>query len=306
VSSLLETQREFFRLITQPMTSREGMRTSSRAEAEKFIKPNDRLTSFERLEIYTKSYWFRLIDCFAEDFPGVRAIIGAKRFRRMSEAYLAECPSRSFTLRNLGSRLAEWLKANPKWLGRQAQLVLDMVAVEWAHIETFDAAELPAITPEQLAQGGAEIQLQLQPHIRLLKLHCPVDELAIAVREGKRTRSLVAGMLKSSCPETPGIFLALHRREYSVHYRRLEPEAFQILSLLNDGTSLEDAISAAFENSTMPEEQQAQSVELWFRTWQSLGWFSSTPTNADAALAGDPGCARQSSAQEKSSEGASI
>ena len=143
MSSLLETQREFFRLITEPMTVREGMRTSTRAAAEKFIKPNDRLTSFERLEIYTRSYWFRLIDCFAEDFPGVRAIIGAKRFRRMSEAYLADCPSRSFTLRNLGSRLQEWLKANPKWLGRESQLVLDMVALEWAQIEAFDGPQLP-------------------------------------------------------------------------------------------------------------------------------------------------------------------
>lgn len=298
MSSLLETQREFFRLITQPMTVREGMRTSTRAAAEKFIKPNDRLTSFERLEIYTKSYWFRILDCLAEDFPGVRAIIGVKRFRRMSETYLAECPSRSFTLRNLGSRLAEWLKANPKWLGSAPQLVLDMVAVEWAHIEAFDAAELPAITPEELAQAGSELRLQLQPHIRLLKVHYPVDELAVAVREGKRTRSMVAAMLQSPCPDTPGIFLALHRLEYSVHYRRLEPEAFQVLSLLNEGATLEDAVSAAFENSAMPEEQQAQSVELWFRTWQSLGWFSST-ANANAALAGAPGARHAGDAKEQ-------
>jgi len=26
-------------------------------EAESFIKPNDRLTSFERLEIYNRQYW---------------------------------------------------------------------------------------------------------------------------------------------------------------------------------------------------------------------------------------------------------
>ena len=298
MSSLLDTQREFFRLITQPMTVREGMRTSTRAEVEKFIKPNDRLTSFERLEIYTKSYWFRLIDCFAEDFPGVRAIMGAKRFRRMSEAYLTDCPSRSFTLRNLGSRLSEWLKANPKWLGeRESQLILDMVALEWAHIDGFDAAQLPPITPEQMAQAGSELQLRLQPYIRLLQLRYPVDDLAIAVRDKKRTPAMVAAMLKSR-PEAPGIFLALHRLEYSIHYRRLEPEAYRALTLLSEGASLEDAITGAFENSDMPEEQQAQSVEVWFRTWQSLGWFcAATADSNDAGLG---------SAQEDSPAGAAI
>jgi len=279
VSSLLETQREFFRLISQPMTIREGMRTSTRAAAEKFIKPNDRLSSFERLEIYTKSYWFRLIDCFAEDFPGVRAIIGAKRFRRMSEAYLTDCPSRSFTLRNLGSRLAEWLQANPKWMGGDSQLVLDMVALEWAHIEAFDAAQLPPVTPEELAQAGSGLPLRLQPYIRLLKLHYPVDDLAIAVKEKKATARILAALRQTLAAESPGIFLALHRMDYSVHYRRLEPEAFEALTLLGAGASLEDAIAGAFENSEMSEEQQAQSVEIWFRTWQSLGWFCTIPSN---------------------------
>ena len=279
MSSLLETQREFFRLISQPMTIREGMRTSTRAAAKKFIKPNDRLSSFERLEIYTKSYWFRLIDCFAEDFPGVRAIIGAKRFRRMSEAYLTDCPSRSFTLRNLGSRLAEWLQANPKWMGGDSQLVLDMVALEWAHIEAFDAAQLPPVTPEELAQAGSGLQLRLQPYIRLLKLHYPVDDLAIAVKEKKATARILAALRQTLAAESPGIFLALHRMDYSVHYRRLEPEAFEALTLLGAGASLEDAIAGAFENSEMSEEQQAQSVEIWFRTWQSLGWFCTIPSN---------------------------
>ena len=35
-----------------------------------FIKPNDRLTSFERLEIYNRQYWYRLKDCFYDDYPG--------------------------------------------------------------------------------------------------------------------------------------------------------------------------------------------------------------------------------------------
>ena len=36
-----------------------------------FIKPNDRLTSSERIETYNRQYWFRLIDSFYDDFPGL-------------------------------------------------------------------------------------------------------------------------------------------------------------------------------------------------------------------------------------------
>ena len=41
-------------------------------------------------------------------------MIGERAFHRLSRAYLADCPSRSFTLRNLGSRLVEWLRRNPR------------------------------------------------------------------------------------------------------------------------------------------------------------------------------------------------
>jgi len=35
--------------------------------AAEFIKPNDRLSSFERLEIYNRQYWFRVLASLDED-----------------------------------------------------------------------------------------------------------------------------------------------------------------------------------------------------------------------------------------------
>ncbi len=77
--------------------------------AASFIAPNSRLTAFERLEIYNRQYWFRVLGALAEDFPALRSVIGARAFDAMSVAYLTAHPSRSFSLRNLGSHLAEWL-----------------------------------------------------------------------------------------------------------------------------------------------------------------------------------------------------
>ena len=65
--------------VRRPLTPRKGMRQSgfdggstAKVVAE-FITPNGRLTSFERLEIYNRGYWFRLLDCFYEDYPGLPA-----------------------------------------------------------------------------------------------------------------------------------------------------------------------------------------------------------------------------------------
>src|SRR5271166_4245600 len=104
-------QRSMFNAVRQPLTASEGMRQrtsdgrSLRRIAEQIIKPNDRLSSFERLEIYNRQYWFRVLAALAEDFEGLRLIIGDRQFENLSIAYLQDCPSQSFTLRNLGSRL---------------------------------------------------------------------------------------------------------------------------------------------------------------------------------------------------------
>ena len=80
--SLLELQRRMAEAVMQPLTRNDTMQRKTRdgrskkSEAAGFIKPNSRLTSFERLEIYNRQYWFRVISAFAEDFPGLATVIG--------------------------------------------------------------------------------------------------------------------------------------------------------------------------------------------------------------------------------------
>src|SRR5580704_15248847 len=146
MSELLELQRRVAAAIMHPLTQQETMPRrrengiSNQAEADAIIRPNDRLTSFERLEIYNRQYWFRLYSSFEEDFPGLKAIVGGKKFDRLMRDYLTDCPSKSFSLRNLGSQLESWLKTHPEYLEPRFDLAMDMVRLEWAHIEAFDSA----------------------------------------------------------------------------------------------------------------------------------------------------------------------
>src|SRR5947208_2283516 len=139
--NLEQLQREVFGVIRQPLTASERMRArtldgrSTRKIAAEIIKPNDRLTSVERLEIYNRVYWFRILSSLADDFPGLRAVIGQEKFDEVLLGYLTEMPSESFTLRDLGSRLEKWLRAHPELIAEHERMALDMVRLEWADIE---------------------------------------------------------------------------------------------------------------------------------------------------------------------------
>src|SRR5580658_8596386 len=120
--------------------------------AASFIKPNDRLSAFERLEIYNRQYWFRLLDCLYDDYPGLRAVLGDRRFARLAQAYLARHPSESFSLRNLGQHLLEFLAAEPQWVAPHQSLALDMARLEWAQIEAFDNEAKAPMTTDSLLE----------------------------------------------------------------------------------------------------------------------------------------------------------
>jgi hypothetical protein len=287
---LLKLQRTMARAVMQPLTASEHMQRrapdgrSMRECAARFIKPNDRLTSFERLEIYNRQYWFRVLSSMTEDFPGLRSVLGERRFDAMCKDYLVDCPSRSFTLRNLGSQLDSWLGKHPQWAGNKQALALDIVRLEWADIEAFDGKEEPALAPEDLAGAtGPNLRLKLQPYVQLLRFRYPVDDLLLAVRkddeetdfasnafQGKRKRKRVQAVAKLK-PRT--IFLVVHRVGFSVYFRRIEAEEFAILTALRDGKTLGEAIEAAFRKSPIAEQQRAALVRQWFQNWATLGWF---------------------------------
>src|SRR5882724_9803053 len=127
-ADLRSLQRMMTHVLVRPLTARDRMQAKwidgrpMTAVANEFIKSNDRLSSFERLELYNRMYWFRLIECFYEDNPGLRGLLGERRFARLMQAYLAKYPSRSFTLRNLCARLEQFLGEEPRWTAPRAAL----------------------------------------------------------------------------------------------------------------------------------------------------------------------------------------
>jgi len=286
--SLEEVQRAMAAAVMLPLTANEEMRAKAadgRAMSEVaagFIAPNSRLSAFERLEIYNRQYWFRVLHALAEDFPALRAVLGRRGFHALSVAYLAEHPSRSFSLRNLGSRLVEWLGAHPEFAGRRRALALDVARIEWAFVEAFDGAEHSPLTLEQIATLDGDSRLALQPHVQLLALEYAADELVIALHAREKRQASEAAVKDEEAEEAPArlpglrrraTWVAAHRLDLCVYYRRLAREEYRTLAAIGAGRPLLEALEAGFAESNLPEQRRARLVQQWFATWAELQWI---------------------------------
>jgi hypothetical protein len=288
--NLEQLQQAVFEVTRQPLTRSEKMRPrlpdgrSVREVASVLIKPNDRLTSFERLQIYNQQYWFRILSSFSEDFPGLRSLIGERRFDKLSIAYLDECPSVSFTLRDLGARLEAWLRKNPEYVAGVERVALDMVRLEWAEIEAFDGAELPPLAPEDAAQLSGDATFRLQPHLHLLDLAYPVDDLLFHIR-GLESKAGTASnavlkfprpskFRRSSLPHAQRVYLAVYRLDNSVYFKRLTRDGFVLLQALKAGKTLEKALEVSLLRGRRNFDRVRVRLQEWFHDWSYLGWFA--------------------------------
>ena len=264
-----------------PRRTPDGRRTA--ALAAQVAKPNDRLTSLERLEIYNRMYWFRVLDSLYDDCPGLRAVLGDKKFMRLAEAYLEKYPSRTFTLRNLPDRMARFILEEPRWTAPHTALCHDISRFEWARIEVWDSASRPLFTTDDLLDADpAKLRLNLQPYLQLLDLAYPVDDFMIQVKQREAMQrgeasntSIHAPSVRTAkkvrLPRPQRTFVAVHRLDNVTYYKRLEPEGYRILTAIRRGRTLEQALAAGLPRRAAPD--LAGRVQEWFRTWMSLGWF---------------------------------
>jgi hypothetical protein len=289
--ALKALQRRMADAVMRPLTPRATMQKTwtdgrpTRDIAAEFIKPNDRVSSFERLEIYNKQYWFRLIDSFYDDYPGLLAVLGEKKFVTLAEKYIERHPSASFTLRDLGSRLEKFMRENPRLTAPHQRLALDMARFEWAQVEAFDNEAHPILTEDDLhGREPSALKLKLQPYVMLLELEYPVDDFLIAVKRGGSMRGETSNTIeldrktrvekKRSLPKPKKTWLAVHRVDNDLYYKKIEPEAFGILTNLRKGLTLEKACAKALEKTFDANVNWPGKIQEWFANWTSLGWFS--------------------------------
>jgi hypothetical protein len=277
--SLLELQRRMAEDVRRPLAAGFAMQPTTESgasmeeQAASYITPNATLSSFERLEIYNRQYWFRVIGAVAEDYPALNAVLGERRFDALLLEYLKEHPSTSWTLRDLGAKLPEFVESHPEMAGRRHRLAGDVARLEWAYVDAFDGARLEPLSLEEMGSIGPESRLRMQPHVRLLAVRrgTPESEMSSSAAQERS----VTSEIKLPAMRRLAVYLAVHRFEDLVYYRRIGREAYGLLRALQQGSTLAEALTAAFEGRRMSAAKQSRLVEETFAHAAHLGWFCS-------------------------------
>src|SRR5262249_15833199 len=104
--------------------------------------------------------------------------------------------------------------------------------------------------------------------MRKLK-HAEFSVVSNAASPSGKRRVRLATVRRSRKP----VFLAVHRLENSVYYKRHDREAHALLLALRGGATLGAACETAFGGSKEPPEKCAAIIREWFSGWAEFGWF---------------------------------
>jgi hypothetical protein len=258
-TDLLETQTWFGKVIAQDP----GV---ALIDAEKYIVPNALLSSAERIAIYKKGYWERLLNILRETFPALHYILGTQKFDdQIVIPYLSENIPEHWSLSQLGNTLPKWIKNH----GFTANYY-ELAEIDYAYRASFSAKELPEFDPARLMDIPDKV-LILQPHITLI--HHQYDYTQF--RE----------QLFDQAPEywqehplptlIPQPFYGMIWRDYqhNVGCLQLDPFEHAILQKFAHGISLEH-LCAWLETQSQTVRVKAQEyLQSWMHKWIINAWL---------------------------------
>jgi hypothetical protein len=118
--------------------------------------------------------------------------------------------------------------------------------------------------------------------LRLLALDYAADDLVLALHKQQKRGATEAGVRHDDGQEPPvrlprfrrrPTWLAAHRFDNAVYYRRLEREEFLTLEAIRAGQPLGEALETGFRDSAKPDARRPALVRAWFTHWAELGWI---------------------------------
>jgi hypothetical protein len=260
------------------------------ASVEDVILRSNALSAVERLRVYGNAYYSRLIQCLREFFPALVHALGEELFDDFAFGYLQAYPSRSYTLARLPYRFVDYLAESRDEMHTEvaqgaspvdgeeqvlqthwSDFVIDLARLEWAIDQVFDGPGVEGdklLTVEQLRAIPTEqwptIRLVPVVCLRLLSFKYPVNDYYSRFRQDQ----------KPSPPAPQETYLALTRRQYVVRRHPLTRPQFELLTALQNGSTLETAIAAAADCAD-DLDQLANQLQSWFQHWASADLFAS-------------------------------
>ncbi len=176
-----------------------------RLALQEVVEATPKLGARTRLGIYSRSYFYRLLQILEKDYPATRTLLGPAAFKRTVRAYLRRHTAPHASLAFLGCRLPGFLE------DRGNRFLAGVATLELVMIELFLAGDGPPRPTRSL---------RLPPSARLLEFRGPVNAFVTSVRRG----------LELPCIDSKLTWTLVYRKGDLVYRKDLSAEEHDFLS----------------------------------------------------------------------------
>lgn len=189
---------------------------------ETLISPSKTLTGHERMNIYNRSYFTRLLDCFKSEYSGLLHAIGDELFNHFVQSYLQKYPSTSYTLNDLGDKFPDFLQATlNENLNDQAPDSWQLFIIDIAKYEHMFSTVFNGHGHEELMDNNffSTAALKISPALKTLQLNFPIEAYIQKLKQGE----------PNDLEELKPTNYVFTRHDYVVKTHKMEDEAFHAL-----------------------------------------------------------------------------
>ncbi len=306
-ADLVEFQKWFGGETARPLSAEDPGRTRGREpsavrEADARLKSANGMSGFERLNVYNRQYWFRLVTILQEEYPCAVHLLGLDAFNAWAVKYVHAHPPASPYLADLdaafpafiGRRLravrgtsaprslrgAEWRAAVREALAYEQALsramdVPDDIRGDGRSAVRGAAAARPVSAGERLPAAADAAMLASSTwgraaYVTPLWLHWDFP----AYRALCRADESLSGRHPLARRGREGYGVCLHRHDGTVYEKPLSRAEFLVLDALGVPRTLDQVFRTASRRAT-PRDLKAmeRGAGTWFREWTERGWI---------------------------------
>jgi hypothetical protein len=128
-----------------------------------------------RLNVYRNTVQRSLVDALAASFPVIHRVVGADFFAGFARKFIAAHPPERPQLSTYGEKFADFISLAK--VGRQLPYLADVARLEWARNESYFAADVAPLDPQQLAVDAEQLEdmtVRLHPAARCVASRFPI------------------------------------------------------------------------------------------------------------------------------------
>jgi hypothetical protein len=240
------------------------------------IDSSDKVSAATRLRIYSDAYRLRLIEALQANYPVLEQLMGAEDFAQLTQLYLSLHPSRHYSIRWFGDRLASFLNEFDDY--RKTPWLAELATWEWTVATAFDARDAKPLIIDDLAKVTPDAwpALTFDFHPSVQRIGLTTNAAAIAKAAGN-----------DEVPPQPArldrrVEWLIWRQDLTVRYRSLDAIEASAIDAIGRGANFGELCEAIAEH--LAADDVPQKAALLLRSWigeQLLTTPSSPPSSED-------------------------